>query len=429
MAIRTAVSRRVRPSVGALFGLVVLVVGLVPGAPAVAATVPAGWQLASSETVGAGVEHQTLRMANPTQEVHVARLAPGGTGRLLPVLAHDVMTGLSAGPEATSAMCARTACVAAVNGDFFDAAGQPVGAMVSGGELLTTPGIDHILFRIDAQGRPTLRPGLDWSVGVTTAGGQALAVQAVNRALAGEGITLYSRRWGPSTATDPATTEVTLTLPAPSGAALPTGTSAVGVSPPRAGGNLPIGVGQVVLAAHGAGARALADLAARASSAGGAAVLRVDAGGIASAIGGSPQLLQRGALAYPTENQDDFTQGRHPRTMVGVTPSGEILLVTADGPGPGSSAAAGLTLLEAARLMSGLGAVDAMNLDGGGSTTFVGTGTVRNHPSTGAERPVASALVVTASPLDPVAVLLGQVNGTLTGLLPPPPLPPPPPPP
>lgn len=408
---RTAGRRRFGQSLGGVLAAVALLLGLVPPPPAGAA-VPAGWQLAASETLGLGVEHQTLRSSSPAQEVHVVRLAAGGTSRLLPVLAHDVLTGPSAGPETTSSMCARAQCLAAVNGDFFDVSARPIGAMVAGGELLTSPDLDHILFRVDGQGRATFRPGIDWSVGVSTADGQTLAVQAVNRPLTGDGIAVYSRRWGPSTGTDPATTEVALQLVAPGASALPTGTTTVAVSAARPGGNLPIGHGQVILAGRGAGAAAVASLAARA---GGAAVLNVDVGGIVSAVGGSPQLLQNGALSYPVDNKDDFTQGRHARTMVGVTAAGETLLVTADGPGPGAGTSAGLTLLDAARLMAGLGAVDALNLDGGGSTTFVATGTVRDHPSDGTERPVASALVVMPGPLDAVSALVGN---TVNGLLP-----------
>ncbi|HEX3622573.1 MAG TPA: phosphodiester glycosidase family protein, partial [Acidimicrobiales bacterium] len=345
MALRTVAPRRVSAPVAALLGILTLLAGLVPALPAAAAaTAPPGWQLVASENLGPGVEHQTLRMANPAEEVHVARLAAGGTGRLLPVLAHDVLTGASSGPERTSAMCARVKCVAAVNGDFFDGAGDPVGAMVSAGELVASPADDHILLRIDAQGRPTLRPGMDWSAAVMTADGRAVAVDAVNRPLTGDGIALYSRRWGPSTGTDPATTEAALQLP-PATAVLPSGATPVAIGPAVAGGDLPIGAGQVVLSGRGPGAAAVAQLASH------AAVLKVDLGGTAAAIGGSPQLLQGGQIWFPTDNRDDFTQGRHARTMVGLTSNGEMLLVTADGAGPGS----GLTLVEAARLMSGLG--------------------------------------------------------------------------
>lgn len=409
--VRMTARRAVLPG---LLCAVVALVGIAPVAPATAApAAPPGYRVVATETLGAGVEHQTLRRDEPAQEVHVARLAPGTAGRLLPVLGHNTLAGSPAALEPTSAMCARVRCLAAVNGDFFDGDGRPVGAMVSAGELLTTPGIEHILLRVDAQGWATLRPGITWRVGLTTADGQALPVQAVNRPPVGEGITLYSRRWGPATPADPSATAVSVQLPPGAAASLPTGTSPVRVSPAPGGGSVPIPAGQVVLAGRGAGARALADLLGRAR-AGGGAVLRVDVEGIVSAIGGSPQLLQDGRTAYPTDNTDSFTQDRHPRTMVGMTPAGEVLLVTADGRG----ASAGLSLIEAARLMADLGAVDAMNLDGGGSTTFVTGGVVRNAPSDGRERPVASSLAVLAiPPADPLTALLTDVANALTTLL------------
>ena len=388
---------------------VVGLIGLTPVAQAAASPVPPGYRLVASEALAPGVEHHTLHQDRPAQSVHVARLAPGMAGRLLPLLRHDVLTGPSSGVESTSAMCIRVRCVAAVNGDFSDSAGQPIGAMVAGGELVATPGIEHILLRVDGQGRPTLRPGLDWRVAVTTADGATSRVSAVNRPLSGDGITLYSRRWGPSTATDAATTEVLVKLPGTSNSVLPSGPSAVAVGPARAGGNVAIPAGHVILSGRGAGARELVALSQRARGIG---VLDVAMEGIVSAIGGSPKLLENGKLAYPVDNRDGFTQDRHPRTVVGITPSGEMLLVTADGRG----ASAGLILMETARLLAGLGAVEAMNLDGGGSTTFVTGGSVRNVPSGGSERAVVSALAVMAGP-DPLAALLKQVTDSVSGLL------------
>lgn len=407
----------------ALAGAMACLVGLVPSIPATAAPLgPAGYRLVANEPLGPGVEHQTLRRDDPAQDVHVARLAPGMAGRLVPVLASGRLGGPSGIPEPTSAMCARVRCVAAVNGGFTDGDGRPVGAMISAGELLTTPGIEHIVLRVDGRGQATLRPGIDWSVGITTPDGRTLPVQAVNRPLTGEGVALYSRRWGLATATDATTTELALQLPAGAGI-LPTGRSAVRAGPASAGGNSLILPGQVVLSGRGAGARAVAELAQRAAA---GAFLDVDVAGMLSAIGGSPQVLQNGAPTPPADYPDAFTQGRHPRTMVGITPTGEILLVTVDGRG----ASAGLTLREAAGLMSDLGAVDAMNLDGGGSTTFVAGGAVRNRPSHGGERPVGSALTVLPAPpaggiggpdgvptTDPVAALLAQLDEALNGLL------------
>jgi len=69
------------------------------------------------------------------------------------------------------------------------------------------------------------------------------------------------------------------------------------------------------------------------------------------------------------------------------------MLVTVDGRQPKKSV--GMTIEELAVLMTGLGCVEAINLDGGGSTTMVINGRVVNNPSdaTG-ERPISDALLV-----------------------------------
>ncbi|HPR79000.1 MAG TPA: phosphodiester glycosidase family protein, partial [Candidatus Limiplasma sp.] len=80
----------------------------------------------------------------------------------------------------------------------------------------------------------------------------------------------------------------------------------------------------------------------------------------------------------------------NPRTMAGVDARHRILLVTVDGHQPGQSL--GLTLTEGAQLMLGLGAVSAMNLDGGGSTEMWFQGQILNKPSGGVERTVTDIL-------------------------------------
>jgi exopolysaccharide biosynthesis protein len=87
-----------------------------------------------------------------------------------------------------------------------------------------------------------------------------------------------------------------------------------------------------------------------------------------------------------------FVAGRQPRTLAGVRPDGTLLLVTVDGRLPGWSV--GMTLPEAARLMRSLGARDALNLDGGGSTTMVVRGEVVNRPADRVERRVSDGLFV-----------------------------------
>jgi exopolysaccharide biosynthesis protein len=88
-----------------------------------------------------------------------------------------------------------------------------------------------------------------------------------------------------------------------------------------------------------------------------------------------------------------FATTRHPRSAVGWRGDGTLLLVVVDGRQGDYSV--GMSLSELTELFRSLGAVEALNLDGGGSTTLVVGGAVANRPSDPqGERPVANALLL-----------------------------------
>jgi exopolysaccharide biosynthesis protein len=109
-----------------------------------------------------------------------------------------------------------------------------------------------------------------------------------------------------------------------------------------------------------------------------------------SVVSAAPTLVQDGhvhidAATEGVVDPKDLSFGyawanvRQPRTMAGVDARGRILLATVDGRLPGTSE--GFTIEEAARFMRALGAVQALNLDGGGSTTMTVHGRLVNDPS------------------------------------------------
>jgi exopolysaccharide biosynthesis protein len=110
-------------------------------------------------------------------------------------------------------------------------------------------------------------------------------------------------------------------------------------------------------------------------------------------IGGYPMLLRHGASVLDRiDTSSSFSVTHHPRTAVGVRPDGTVLLVAVDGR---SEASGGMSLAQLTAFMQALGASDALNLDGGGSTTLALNGKVVNHPSDKeGERAVADALLV-----------------------------------
>ena len=87
-----------------------------------------------------------------------------------------------------------------------------------------------------------------------------------------------------------------------------------------------------------------------------------------------------------------FTHRRHPRTSVGITRE-SIIFITIDGR---SEQSAGMSLYETQEYLLGLGCTDALNLDGGGSTSmWIKEKGIVNIPSdTRGERPVANALLI-----------------------------------
>jgi Tol biopolymer transport system component len=115
--------------------------------------------------------------------------------------------------------------------------------------------------------------------------------------------------------------------------------------------------------------------------------------GLADSIGGYPLLLRDGETMVSRCWAPIC--GRHPRTVIGVDADGRVLLVVVDGR---RRASVGLNLVQLAKLMRRLGAVSALNLDGGGSSTMVVRGKVVNRPSDGHERPRSTAVLILDGP-------------------------------
>lgn len=113
-------------------------------------------------------------------------------------------------------------------------------------------------------------------------------------------------------------------------------------------------------------------------------------------LGAGPRLLRDGKIET-TEVIEEFRPdvvARGPRSAIGIDRSGQLWFVAVDGRAPEYSV--GLTLPELALEMQKLGCVEAICLDGGGSTAMVINGILVNRPSDGSERRVPNALIVTS---------------------------------
>ena len=122
--------------------------------------------------------------------------------------------------------------------------------------------------------------------------------------------------------------------------------------------------------------------------------------GVKEAVGGSTILVRNGEVVYPANT----SEGTNPRTAVGIKADGTVVFYEVDGrQAPYST---GMNLYDLALMMKDLGCVDAMNLDGGGSSTFATQRegeendngraglTLRNSPSDGYERTVSSTIMI-----------------------------------
>ncbi len=98
-------------------------------------------------------------------------------------------------------------------------------------------------------------------------------------------------------------------------------------------------------------------------------------------VGGTPLLIQNGEKVKDFSSEKTivtFLTQRHARTAIGILANGNWVFVVVDGKQPTLSL--GMTMDELADFMETLGCIDALNLDGGGSSTFVYQGQVINQP-------------------------------------------------
>ncbi|MGV3539031.1 MAG: phosphodiester glycosidase family protein [Rufibacter sp.] len=119
-------------------------------------------------------------------------------------------------------------------------------------------------------------------------------------------------------------------------------------------------------------------------------------------IGGAPVLVQNGVkmITDAEELISVDNTSRRARTAIGYTAAKKLILLVVEGGNAGVSE--GATLSELADIMVSLGAVEALNLDGGGSSSMVVKGNTTILPSDGAERAMPSALILKQRAPEPI---------------------------
>ena len=104
---------------------------------------------------------------------------------------------------------------------------------------------------------------------------------------------------------------------------------------------------------------------------------------VKTAVGGGPVLVQNGQIKITNEEELKFTgkaiNDKHPRTCMGYTKEGYLIIMVIQGRFPGI--AEGATLTQEAKLLIDLGCAEALNLDGGGSSCMLVNGKETINPS------------------------------------------------
>lgn len=341
--------------------------------------------LIAAGIAGARVREGSHDLASPEGPfvAHVLEVDPG----LIEVAAghsRDAAIGL----ETTRDLARRRGALAAVNGGFFRVdgplAGESEGVLIVRGRLLSEPDRGRAGFALVRTGPVTtaLFDRLAFCAELRLPDGTGIAVDGFNRDRRAGEVVIYTREFHLTTLTLPGGVEAVVDSRRGSQA----GPGEV-LALHRSSGSSPIPQdGMVVSFAPGvAEAERLSpgmkvDL-----------VWRLwpgspDPEGLWSlasgALGAGPLLLRDGDRVLRPEVESIsrvFAEARHPRTAVAARADGSLLLVTVDGREPGWSV--GMSLTELTDLLLELGAVDGVNLDGGGSTTMVVRGETVNRPS------------------------------------------------
>ncbi len=322
--------------------------------------------------------------------------------------------------------------VGATNAGFFDTAGKmPVNLIakdnklinigMSGTKTAKSPTNEPIAFGINRNGKAVIdRYKLEM---ITTLGGQTLNLDKFNGTRGEKAVHLYQSP-RQTTGTNEWGTEIVISDVTPSPSNQIIGQTMTGtvsqITRFGEGGNAAIPSNGFVISAHGQEwSEKLKNV-----QIGDMVDLRLSLGDVWQdaqyVIGTGPQLVKNGQVSISMDESDDFAKSRHPRTAVATNQAGDqVYLITVDGRQSGFSN--GATLREFANHLISMGAYNAINLDGGGSTAMavreLGNTQPKlvSSPSDGVERKISSVFqVISSAPTsDPKTLKLTKPDGKI----------------
>lgn len=287
--------------------------------------------------------------------------------------------------------------VAAINGGFYRRdsayAGAARGLQIVAGEVISAPA-GNVCFWVDIGGEPHLT-NVTSQFQITTPDGK-ITPFGLNEERKDNGVVLYTPAIGPSTRT---TNGLEVVLERAGNRWLPLRMGqhySVRVREVRSGGDTPLSPDVMVLSFGPGIAKQFGELKSN-------VVLQISTASSPSlslargALCGGPVLIRDGKRQKIRAEADaayEFSSmlEQHPRSAIGWNED-SFFLVEVDGRQKDLSV--GMTLEELSTFLAKLGCKEAMNLDGGGSSTLWYDGEVRNNPCDGYERTIANSLVIT----------------------------------
>jgi hypothetical protein len=369
-----------------------LIAASVAGSVLLATTGTATAVTVTKKTIAPGLTYRRITDPAGPWIVHVLTVAPAKPVSLDPVAAGPVGSWAR-----TSTIASRVGALAAINGDYPVWPGFPMHGFVQDGKidlLRDPPGISFAVRRDETKASVARAPMTSWAKDMAL--GKGLGVAAWNSGAPGTNQVVGFTGYG-GTKMKPPSNACSVRL-------RPDGTNHW--NPQQDGvyrdfvidaracqtSAMTVTTGTTVLSSKlsGAGATWI-----KALKVGGTVRLSWHDGiaGVLDVIGGNPMLVEDGQIVAPDASCTEYLCRRHPRSAVGVTATNKVLMVVVDGR---KSTSVGMRLDELARYMKSLGAVSAMNFDGGGSATMwiKGMGVVNAPTDSSGERSVTNALVV-----------------------------------
>lgn len=327
------------------------------------------------QEIAAGLKYTTRYSGTKAGPIaaYILDIDPKAGYLIKPVLSNETVAGL----ETVKMMADRTQAVAAVNASYFGLSGEIIGLLKMNGHIISVPNQTRSAVGIMEDGSLVF-DRVAYNGTVTLPNDRTVAITGVNCERGDNDLILYNDYYDSRTKTNEFGIEYVVS-----------GDTVTAINPKDSS----LTNGSIVLSAHGSSAEALAEL-----KIGDTVKITQTLGPIYDkavyALGAGPTLVKNGAVFLTTTMEEfgsDVAGGRAPRTAMATTKNGHILMVVVDGRQQHSI---GMTLLEMASFMREIGAVNALNLDGGGSSEMVLNGEIVNLPSDGRERRVGDALVI-----------------------------------